>query len=51
MILEGVNHENRPYRQAVGTFQGKSGQAMVVVSGPSATWDQEVVDKFIASIH
>jgi hypothetical protein len=31
-------------------FEGKGGQALVVISGPVQTWDQTVVDEFIASI-
>jgi hypothetical protein len=51
VISEGINHDSQPYRQMSGMFQGKGGQALVVYSGPVSTWDQAVVDDFIASIH
>jgi hypothetical protein len=51
MVSEGINHDNQPYREASAMFQGKGGgQAMVMISGPIATWDQAVVDEFLASI-
>lgn len=50
VVSEGVNHEGQTYRQVSGAFQGRGGQAMVLVSGPVESWDQEMVDEFIASI-
>lgn len=47
---EGTNGEGQPYRQVSAMFQGRGGQAMVVYSSPIATWDQEAVDAFFASI-
>jgi hypothetical protein len=48
---EGLNHDGQPYREVAAMFQGKGGQALVVVSGLVSTWDQAVVDSFLASIN
>lgn len=48
---EGTNGEGLPYRQVSAIFEGRGGQAMVVYSGPIATWDQAAVDAFFTSIH
>jgi hypothetical protein len=50
VVSEGRNHDGQLYRQVDGMFEGKGGQALVVISGPVQTWDQTVVDEFIASI-
>jgi hypothetical protein len=50
VVSEGRNHDRQLYRQVDGMFEGKGGQALVVISGPVHTWDQTVVDEFIASI-
>lgn len=49
-IREGTSSEGVPYRSAVAEFQGKSGPALVMIAGPTAEWDSELVDDFIASI-
>jgi hypothetical protein len=51
VIIEGVNSEGVPYRQATLAFQGKGGPALLVISEPVTRWNQETVDAFIASIH
>lgn len=50
VIGEGINHDGDIFRQVSGLFEGRHGPAVVVISGPEATWDQAMVDKFIASI-
>lgn len=50
VISEGTNHADMPYREVSGIFQGKQGQAAVMISGPIATWDQGMVDSFLASL-
>jgi len=47
---EGTNHDGDPYREVTAVFQGKGGQALVVFSRPTASWDQAEVDAFLASI-
>ena len=37
-------------RQATGTFNGKSGFAMVMVMGPVSDWDWDMLDDFFESI-
>ncbi len=48
---EGQNHDDQPYREVTAMFQGRGGQALVVISGLVSTWDQQAVDDFLGSIH
>jgi hypothetical protein len=50
MISEGVDAGARPYRQMTGVFQGPNGPTLLIIAGPSETWDQALFDRFIASI-
>jgi hypothetical protein len=50
VVSEGINHTGDAYREVSGLFQGKGGQALVVVSHPVESWDWETVNDFIASI-
>jgi hypothetical protein len=50
VISEGVGHEGTLYRSASAVFDGNGGTALVNVSGPTANWDQAMVDSFIESL-
>ncbi len=50
VVSEGATHDDERYRTASALFDGKGGQALVNISMPSATWDQEMVDAFLASL-
>jgi hypothetical protein len=50
VISEGPNHDGDVFRQVSGLFEGRGGPAVVIVSGLAATWNQALVDEFIASI-
>lgn len=50
VVHEGVNGEGQPYRQALVTFQGNGGPALVVISEPLNRWDIRTVENLIASI-
>lgn len=50
VISEGTNHDGETFREISAAFQGKGGQALVVFSRPTASWDQAEVDNFLASI-
>lgn len=50
IVSEGSNHDNQPFREVAGMFQGRGGQALVVFSAPASAWDQALVDDFLASI-
>jgi hypothetical protein len=50
VISEGVSHDGTLYRSASAVFDGNGGTALVNVSGPSANWDQAMVDAFIESL-
>jgi hypothetical protein len=50
VISEGVTSEGETYRQVMAAFQGKGGPALLVLSGPVTSWNQQSVDAFIASI-
>ncbi len=51
VISEGITSEGETYRQVTVAFQGKGGPALLMLSEPAASWNQEAVDVFIASIH
>lgn len=50
VISEGVSHDGHLYRSASAVFDGNAGTALVNVSGPTANWDQAMVDSFIESL-
>jgi hypothetical protein len=49
-VREGATENGEPMRQITGLFQGKGGPAMLMVMGEANTWDQAMLDRFIASI-
>lgn len=49
-IREGRDEDGNEMRQLLGVFPGKGGQAMLMVMGEVAEWDQDMVDAFIASM-
>ncbi len=51
VVGEAINHDGEPFRTVSGVFSGKGGPAFVSVESPVSTWNQEAVDRFIASIH
>ena len=50
VVSEGTNSEGSAYREVNALFQGKGGQAIVNLSAPIQSWDDAVVDQFLASI-
>lgn len=48
-ISEGRS-SNSAYRQETGIFQGKGGPTMLMIIAPSVSWDQGIVDSFLASM-
>lgn len=50
VISEGVSHDGYLYRSASTVFDGNGGTALVNISGPTADWDQVMVDSFIESL-
>ncbi len=50
LIAEAINHDGQPFRTVSAAFQGKGGPAFVSVESPISSWNQEMVDQFIASI-
>lgn len=49
-ISEGTNQNGYPFRQVTGVFEGKGGPVLLVITGPTPTWNQAEIDAFIASI-
>ena len=41
---------NGAYRSATVLFEGLGGPALLNLSGPLATWDDQIVDTFLASL-
>jgi hypothetical protein len=50
-MREGKTPDGRALRQLSGLFSGPNGPVFLFVTGEAATWNQSVVDGFIASIH
>lgn len=50
IVSEAINSEQQPYRTMTVLFEGKGGPALVSISSPTATWDEEAATAFIASI-
>jgi len=50
-IYEGGSENGPVMRQLVTAFPGKDGTAMLIVMGPAGSWDEELIDAFIESIH
>lgn len=50
IISEGVNYEGQLYRSASAVFTGNEGTALVNISAPTNSWDQEMVERFIESL-
>lgn len=46
-IYEGTGNSGNTIRQMIGAFEGKGGPAWIIVSGPTSTWDQQLIDRFI----
>ena len=51
-IYQGMDEEGISVKQLVsGMFPGKNGQIMLMIIGPTATWNQSTIDGFLNSIH
>jgi hypothetical protein len=49
-VREGAMENGERLRQMSGIFQGRGGPVMLMITGMVDTWDQAMVDQFIASI-
>jgi hypothetical protein len=49
-VREGTTDRGEQVRQVTGLFEGEEGPAILMISGDLSTWDQAMVDAFIASI-
>jgi hypothetical protein len=49
-VREGTMENGERLRQMSGIFQGRGGPVMLMITGVVDTWDQAMVDRFIASI-
>ena len=50
-IQEGSTQSGLQLHQATGIFDGKQGPVLLMILGETDTWDQDMVDEFLASIH
>ena len=50
-ISDRTNDENMRYRSLNLIFEGRAGTVLLVLNQPLATWDDDAVEAFIASIH
>ena len=51
VIYEGTDESGVVMRQLLTSFPGREGTAMLMIMGPAANWDQNVIDDFVGSIH
>jgi hypothetical protein len=49
-VREGTTSDGMSLRQVSGLFEGKNGPTMLMITGEVSTWNQVMVDDFIASI-
>lgn len=49
-VREGSDSNGTQVRQMSGVFTGNGGPALIMIMGPIDSWDQDMVDNFIASI-
>jgi hypothetical protein len=49
-VREGTTNRGEQIRQLTGLFDGNTGPTMLMITGDVNTWDQAMVDDFIASI-
>jgi hypothetical protein len=50
VISEGVNGSGTAYKQAMVSFEGKNGPALLVYSEPAGSWNMDTVEQLIGSI-
>jgi hypothetical protein len=50
-IGEGQSSDGEVFRVATVSFQGKGGQALLMVAGPLDEWDLEMVETLVTSVH
>jgi hypothetical protein len=50
VVSEGTNGQGHSIRSANAVFEGKDGQALLSISGRTATWDAALIETFISSM-
>lgn len=50
LVSEGTDSSGARLMSMTGAFPGKGGQAVLMVMGPSATWDEAAIDSFVESL-
>jgi hypothetical protein len=50
VIVQEGEVNNQTFRQMLVVFEGKSGLAMIAITGPADSWDQAAYDDFVESI-
>jgi hypothetical protein len=50
VVVQEGEANNQTFRQMLVVFQGKSGLAMIAITGPVDSWDQAAYDDFVDSI-
>lgn len=48
---EGTDENGVIIRQLITSFPGKDGTAMLMIMGSAESWDKDVIDDFVKSIH
>ncbi len=50
VVSDGTNGQGQSIRSANAAFKCKDGQALLSLSGPTATWDVAMIETFIGSM-
>jgi hypothetical protein len=48
---EGTDDNGNAVRELISSFPGKEGTAMLIIMGSAKSWDPDIIDAFIKSIH
>lgn len=51
LVMESRSRNGYLFRQLTTSFKGKSGNVLLIVQGGVNSWDEELVQAFMASIH
>ncbi len=49
-VQEGNDSNGTAIRQITGVFSGENGMVILMIVGPTQTWDQQAVDAFLSSL-
>jgi hypothetical protein len=51
LVMESTSRNSYVFRQLTTSFKGKSGNVLLIVQGGAKSWNEELVQAFLKSIH